>query len=386
METRFDPATDIILRERCAITGSTDLEPLYRFERFPVFMGCVHHPESEDLYADMDWWISKSSGLIQLRQLLPLEVLYPAEHGAGAVGALWEKHHRTFAEFVHQYAPKAVLEVGGASGILAREYQKLAKIEWTIVEPNPAPVPGCEARYIKGFFDEKFAYDGQPDTVIHSHLWEHIYEPDVFMAHLSGFIQQGQRLLFALPNMQVWLERCYTNCMNFEHTLFMTEPYIEYMLAKHGFEIEKKELFLPDHSIFYSTIKTGQTKPVALPAGLYEQNRQHYLNYVAYHEKLIAELNQHLDTTDKPTYLFGAHIFAQSLLGFGLDQNRIVSLLDNDPNKQGKRLYGTRLMVNSPEVLRGLDAPVVILKAGVYNPEIKAKILGTVNPTVVFLE
>jgi hypothetical protein len=43
-------------------------------------------------------------------------------------------------------------------------------------------------------------------------------------------------------------------------------------------------------------------------------------------------------------------------------------------------------MVNSPEVLRGLDAPVVILKAGVYNPEIKAKILGTVNPTVVFLE
>ena len=63
----------------------------------------------------MPIWIgglAKSSGLIQLKQLLPLEVLYPEAHGAGAIGAMWERHHRTFAEFVHQYAPTSVLEVG----------------------------------------------------------------------------------------------------------------------------------------------------------------------------------------------------------------------------------------------------------------------------------
>ncbi len=375
-----------IERQRCAVTGSEDVEHLYTFKQFPVFMGCVKHPPSEDLYADMDWWISKSSGLIQLRKLLPLEVLYPEAHGAGAIGAMWEKHHRTFAQFIHQYQPNCVLEVGGASGILAREYQQLAQIEWTIVEPNPAPVAGCNANYIKGFFDETFSYAGKPDTIVHAHLWEHIYEPDVFMQHLSGFIKDGQRLIFALPNMQVWLERCYTNCMDFEHTIFLTEPYVEYMLAKHGFVIEKKELFMPDHSIFYSAIKTGEKRHINLPGDLYERNKATYLAYVAYHEKLIAELNEHLQHTTKPTFLFGAHIFAQSLIGFGLDQSRLVSLLDNDPNKQGRRLYGTSLMVQGPAVLREIESPCVVLKTGVYNKEIKEQILGSINPNVEFLE
>ncbi len=377
---------DTMLRECCAVTAACDLEPLYKFERFPVFMGCVDHPLSDDVFSDMDWWISKRSGLIQLRHLLPLEVLYPDAHGAGAIGAVWENHHRSFAAFIHQYAPKVVLEVGGASGILARAYQALDVIDWTIVEPNPAPVDGCAARYIKGFFDENFVFDRQVDTVVHSHLWEHMYHPDRFMQHLSSFIEQGQRLLFALPNMQVWLERCYTNCMNFEHTLFLTEPYVEYLLARHGFRIEKKTYFLSDHSIFYAAVKTGEKVNASLPDTLYQQNRQAYLDYVAYHEKLIDELNHHLQTSDHPTWLFGAHIFAQSLIGFGLDQSRLVALLDNDPNKQGKRLYGTSLMVQSPEVLRHEKAPCVILKAGVYNNEIKEKILAEVNPCVTFLE
>lgn len=377
---------ETILRERCAVTGNDDLEPLYKFEHFPVFMGCVLHPEEEDVFADMDWWISRQSGLIQLRQLLPLDVLYPEAHGAGAIGALWAKHHKMFAQFVHQYAPQSVLEVGGASGILAREYQELASIDWTIVEPNPAPVEGCKARYIKGFFDDQFRFETKVDTVIHSHLWEHIYDPDMFMRHLAGYITPGQRLIFALPNLQSWLERCYTNCMNFEHTLFLTEPYVDYMLAKHGFKVVKKEYFMEDHSIFYAAERSEQAAPPALPASLYATNKKTYLDYVAYHDKLIGEINARMRSETKPVYLFGAHIFSQSLIGFGLDQTRIVAILDNDSNKQGRRLYGTRLMVHSPKSLKGTDPAVVILKAGLYNKEIKEDILTNINPNVEFIE
>ncbi|MGZ6519878.1 MAG: class I SAM-dependent methyltransferase, partial [Bacteroidia bacterium] len=242
---------DTILRNQCAVTGCQDLEPLYRQEKIPVFMGCVEQSEESDIYSDMDWWISRSSGLIQLRQLLPLDVLYPAAHGAGAVGALWKRHHREFAHFIHQYSPLAVLEIGGASGILAQEYQQLKNIDWTIIEPNPAPVSGCNARFIKGFFDNKFIFDKSVDTIVHSHVFEHIYDIDQFMRHLSGFIGEGQRLLFSLPNLHIWLERRYTTCINFEHTVFLTEPYVEYLLAKYGFRLVKKDYFMEDHSIFY---------------------------------------------------------------------------------------------------------------------------------------
>jgi hypothetical protein len=377
---------ETILRERCTVTGSADMEPLYQIKRFPVFMGCVDHAEEADLYADMDWEISRSSGMIQLRHLLPLDVLYPAAHGAGAVGGVWQQHHRSLARFISQFAPSSVLEVGGGNGVLAREYQQLATASWTIVEPNPTPVEGCKAEFIRSFFDDKFVPTRPADAVVHSHLFEHLYEPDQFMRHLSGFLQQGQHLLFSVPNLKMWLERCYTSSMSFEHTYYLTEPYVEYLLAKHGFALVKKEYYLPDHSIFYAAVRSDAVTPAVLPASMYEDNKHAYPKYVAYHEDLIAQINAQLQASSDKVYLFGAHIFAQALFGFGLDPSRIICLLDNDKNKQGRRLYGTQLMVHSPAILAGLDAPRVILKAGQYNAEIKENILGTINASVQFIE
>lgn len=377
---------NLIERTQCVISGNDDLEPVYSFTNFPVFMGCLNQPETADLKQDMSWWMSRSSGLIQLKALLPLDVLYPESHGAGAVGALWDKHHKTFANFLNRMSPASVLEIGGAHGILSKEYRAFEPIPWTILEPNPSPVDGCAARFIKGFFDDKFSYDDAFDTVVHSHVFEHIYEPSQFMQHLSGFMAKGQHLIFSLPNLQVMLEKKYNNCINFEHTVFLTEPYIEYLLAQNGFRLLKKEYFMDDHSIFYATIRDESVEPIPLEAGLYDKNKQLYQDYVAYHEALIKELNQKIEASTQPVYLFGAHVFAQYLIAFGLDTSKIVSILDNDPNKQGKRLYGTNLMVQSPSVLRDVASPAVILKAGVYNQEIKEDILGNINPAVSFYE
>ena len=93
-----------------------------------------------------------------------------------------------------------------------------------------------------------------------------------------------------------------------------------------------------------------------------------------------------MSESTQPVYLFGAHVFAQYLIAFGLDTSRIVSLLDNDPKKQGKRLYGTTLLVQSPAVLRGDRRPTVILKAGVYNEEIKDDMLANINESTTFFE
>ena len=84
-------------------------------------------------------------------------------------------------------------------------------------------------------------------------------------------------------------------------------------------------------------------------------------------------------------YLFGAHIFSQCLISFGLNVNRIQCIIDNDFNKQNKRLYGTDLKVFSPKILSKDNDPVVILKAGVYDQEIKKDILENINSNTSFL-
>ena len=84
-------------------------------------------------------------------------------------------------------------------------------------------------------------------------------------------------------------------------------------------------------------------------------------------------------------YLFGAHVFSQYLISFGLETDNIVSLLDNDSNKHNKRLYGTSLMCYAPSVLKDVKNPIVILRAGVYNDEIKKDILQNINFNTIFI-
>ncbi len=378
---------ELVNRENNVIDGQADLEILDTMDDFPVFMGCVKHDIKQDLCADMTWSISETNGIVQLRHLVPLNVLYDSQHDSGLIGGIWIEHHQQFAKFIQEQSPKSILEIGGAHGILSREYKKENPINWTILEPNPVPTEGVDATFIKGFFDDKFTFDGEIDTIIHSHVFEHVYYPNEFINHISKFLEEGQKLIFSLPNMEEMLKRNYTNCINFEHTVFITEPYVDHLLSKHGFKQVAKQYFKSDHSIFYAYVKDSNIKTIELPKGLYEYNKKLYLDYVDYHKQLIKDLNANIDniSKDQSIYLFGAHIFAQYLIEFGLNTSRIVCLLDNDKNKQGKRLYGTNMMVESPGILADVKDPVVILKAGVYNQEVRSDILVNINPHVFFL-
>ena len=220
---------ELIKRKSDILFGDANTEHLYTFKDFPVFMGCVEHPKEEDLLADSIWEISPVSGLIQLKKLIPLDVLYGQSHGSGDIGKIWNDHHKSFAAFISKYKPKSVLEIGGGHGRLAKLYEDYEKIPWTIIEPNPSPEPESNAKWINGFFDKNFVSDENYDCYVHSHLFEHLYDPCEFMNDLSNIMNNNDMLIFTLPNMQEMLQRNYTNCLNFEHTYFITEPYIEYL-------------------------------------------------------------------------------------------------------------------------------------------------------------
>ena len=374
-------------RNHCVVSGREDLELLHRFDRFPVFMGCVDHSPAADVCAEMSWWISRTTGSLQLNPLIPIEVLYSQSHGSGSIGALWHRHHSEFAKFVCEHDPSCVLEIGGGHGILAQNCLQLSPdVRWTIVEPNPTIPPDSKVRVIRQLFDSKFIIDEEVDIVVHSHLLEHIYEPLEFIAQISRSLSQGKMQLFSVPHMQIMLERKYNNCINFEHTVFLTEPFIEYILHCNGFMVKEKRYFLDDHSIFYATIRDDAATNLARLPNEYERNRQVYMDYIQYHIDLIEELNNKMSNQRGDIFLFGGHVFAQYLIGFGLDVSRIQCILDNDPHKQGRRLYGSNLMVQSPKILRDVGNPVVILRAGVYNSEIKEDILKNIKPNVVFWE
>lgn len=376
----------LIKRKASILSPNENMEHLYTFPNFPVFMGCVNHPKDEDLLVDSIWDIGVSTGLIQLKHLIPLDILYKQSHGSGDIGRIWDEHHKNFAAFIAKYNPNSVLEVGGGHGRLAKLYEEHSNIPWTIIEPNPTPEEDSNVIWIEGFFDSNFVSNSNYDCYVHSHVFEHIYEPYQFMEDLGKTTKDGDKLIFTIPNMQEMLKRNYTNCLNFEHTYFLTEPYIEYLMSRYGFKILEKNYFMDDHSIFYAAVRDSKVKPSQLPKNLYSKNKKLFMKFIKSHKEMINNYNDNLKSVNSPIYLFGAHVFAQFLIQMGLDISKVVSILDNDNNKQGKRLYGTDLMVEPPSVLADVKSPIVILKAGVYNQEISEDIKLNINSSVIFWE
>lgn len=366
-------------RNHCVFTKSKELKHIITIKNFPVSMCCTDEPENMDIKHDLSFYISEI-GSIQINPVLPLELVYQKQHNE-SYGKIWKSHHETFSEFILPFINNDVLEIGGANGILFENINMKKKVNWTMIEPNPT-TSNKEIKIIKKFLDNNFDYQDSFDLIVHSHLFEHIYEPGDFMMKISEITPVNKYHCFSIPNLQKWIELKYSNALNFEHTIFLTEKFVDFLVRKNGFEILKKDYF-GDHSIFYATKRVNFIFNEIIP-NFFIENNENISKFFHYFQELIKELNSKLKTETREVYLFGAHIFSQFLLTFGLNSEKIICILDNGPSKIGKRLYGTNFKIFSPKILKNKQA-TVILKAGSYNDEIKKDILENINNDVKFI-
>jgi 2-polyprenyl-3-methyl-5-hydroxy-6-metoxy-1,4-benzoquinol methylase len=379
--------SNYISRPRSVITGQDNLEHLYTFQDFPVFMGCTDQPQGEDLLANMVWEIDPLTGMVQLTKLVPMEILYMHQH-MDATGQMWADYNEALADFINNHKKGNILEIGGGSGKLARHLlNRDADIMYTVVEPNPTFAEDDRLKIKRSFFPGDLNQeDRENETIVLSQVLEHVYDPESFLMDVSSFLPVGGKFLFGYPNLEYLFSSKFTNAINFEHSMLMTDYYVDYFLEKTGFKLLEKVDFL-NHSHFYAVEKLPDSKDhkIEWPASRYEHYKTMFQDYISYHQSMVEEVNRKVAETDSEVFLFGAHIFSQYLFSFGLNSDRIKSVLDNSPMKQGKRLYGSSLSVKSPKILKGLDCPVVILKAGLYNEEIMNDILTNINPDTKFI-
>jgi len=373
---------NLIERNKSVLTGKNNLEDLITIKNFPVFFGCVESNPKEDLFADMEWKIDPETGVIQLTKLIPLDILYQAQH-VDSVGRIWEEYYSNFSEYIHMCKPSKVLEIGGGSGRLAEKViSKNLNIDWTIVEPNPTYKGNLNIKLIPKFFDENFKIENEYDTIVFSQVLEHAYDPMSFIQNIASFLNIGEKLIFAFPNLELWLKNGYTNSLNFEHTILLSENHVEYILSKYRLKVTDKTIY-KDHSIFYTCVKSDNVEIKDIE-NKYTEYKKLFLEFISSYKKDVKEYNNRLDMRHLRVYLFGAHIFSQYLMMSGFERSKVNCILDNSPLKQGKRLYGTDLFVKSPNYIRGVISPIIILKAGIYNEEIKQDILENINSTVIF--
>jgi hypothetical protein len=350
---------------------------------FPVYMGTTDMPEAQDKYANQMWGKCQKCGCLQLMQLLPLEILYSEDHSSGAVGSIWERHHWEFAKFISTSDISSILEIGAAHGILAKNILQLnPTTDYTIIEPSPTEIPSG-AKVVKDYVENRYDLVEKATMIVHSHLIEHLYNPAHFLRNISRHVTIGTRMCISFPDIEKLINAKGTNSLNFEHTYYLHPSQFDYLLRTNGFHIEEYINF-EKHSIFIKCRKIKELESEESVPSI-EYLVDGFNNMWNELELLVKKFNELIITPDEEVFLFGAHVFSQSLISLGLNIQRITSIIDNAPSKQGQRLYGTRLKVLSPNIISQKEKVTVVLNAAHYQNEIRDQLLA-INPNVRIVE
>tara|TARA_R110001632_G_scaffold144493_1_gene261009 strand:- start:956 stop:1987 length:1032 start_codon:yes stop_codon:yes gene_type:complete len=337
-------------------------------------MGISTNP-SKDLMVDQSWSICCKCGCVQLDNLIPIDKLYERGHNP-AIGSTWKKHHKTFANFINQHCGSSILELGGGNCVLFEELDKLIDINSYVIYDKSCDSDDHRIVRKNNFYDPNKVDDVGVDTIIHSHTMEHFYNPRNYVESFNRLLNIGGKVIISIPDTKKLVKEK-LNGINFEHSYFLCMEYLEFLMNSFGFELVESKNF-NDYNIFACYEKKVDNIVDVEIDNQYEENKNIMEDYVKYNLEEIEKYNKILKNK-KNTYIFGCHVTTQNLIHFGLDLDTVFGILDNDPSKQNKFLYGTGIMTFCPEVIKEQTDVCVLVRMGIYTEEI-VKGLISMNP------
>jgi SAM-dependent methyltransferase len=366
-------------RNNCVLCESLlyDTDIIFTLDKMPVFMGVVDNPINY-IYDTFIIAECKTCGLLQNKNLLDLKLVYLNNHNTQVVGNTWKTHFEQLSQFITDNTSKnkILLEIGDPAGKLSNKISNHFN-KWITVEPNPDTTKTDHINnliIIKDYFTDSFTPPYDIDAIVHSHLFEHVYNPLEFLTNCFNTLKDGGQMFFSIPNLLSNLENKFLPMatLQFEHTYFIDSINVYYFLRKTGFEIKELKYF-KDHSIFVHAVKSIliiETIP-------YRNIASKYIENVLNHDKNILNianlLSQYKTTT---IFIYGAHYNTQYVVTKGIDENNFIGCLDGSTSKQGKYLYGTKLFVYSPNKITEFENVVVYAShMGIYFNEIKDSLL-----------
>tara|TARA_B110000503_G_C7158571_1_gene418538 strand:+ start:1618 stop:2700 length:1083 start_codon:yes stop_codon:yes gene_type:complete len=356
--------------------GSTRL---FQIKKFPISMAAVKkniNPEKKDL----NFWINKK-GMIQIFPRVPLKKLYKYQHNEGTIGNTWKKHHLTFFNFCKQNLKGDILELGGGSNSISKLVKDFSKInKFVCLGKNIKKEKiNNKIEYINSFYKLKNKFE-KFDIILHSHLFEHVYDVNKFLKTINLNLKDNGLHIFTMPNMKSWVKSGLANAVSFEHPYYYDQELVKNFLEFNKFKILKKIQFGKQHSIMFKTKKVREKRNFNY--NKFKYNKKLFEQLFSKWKKDVDKINKNIQKK-KSVYLFGGHIFSQLIIYLQIDKD-IKGILDNDPKKQNKFLYGTRYKIYSPNILKNVSNPYVYMRVGAFSNEIKDQI-KKINKRTVFI-
>jgi 2-polyprenyl-3-methyl-5-hydroxy-6-metoxy-1,4-benzoquinol methylase len=142
-----------------------------------------------------------------------------------------------------------IYDIGGGYGIFAEEYQNLADVAVTIIEPSPDLGEVCRIKKLKVI--EEFLENVCPSQLpasqkvfVSFELFEHLHDCEVFLRKLSALMQPGDLFLFTtLSGMGVDIQSLWnkSNSISLQHLNFLNPKSVRLLIERVSLKILRVE-------------------------------------------------------------------------------------------------------------------------------------------------
>lgn len=278
-------------------------------------------------------------GCIQLQNLFNADKIYEQPMTCFN-GPCLNKHYELFSDFIVKnklYNNDVIFEIGGSYGRLAKllinNYKNNnTQIKYCILElftENYLPIENVE--YISGNCETYEFKD--VNTIIMSHVFEHLYEPRSFLKKIS--LSNVKEVFISIPDMESLTRIEDINNLNIYHTFYIDTNFITYLFKEYNYEL-KNIYNYENNSMFYYFIKEQKTITNMLIKNI---------NLIDSQSKFYYNLKNKINKIkiDIPFYICPSGHYGR-VVYYYLNENvkkNVLGFLDSDPMKIDKRLCGT---------------------------------------------
>lgn len=303
-------------------------------------------------------------------------------------GPSLNKHYLVLTDFIlkNKTQGNTFFEIGGSYGRLAKliidKYTIYNQnIKYSILEFDSDKYPVINnVEYISGNC-ETYNFSNVK-TLIMSHVFEHLYEPILFLNKISD--NNVMEVFISIPDMKSLIENGDFNNLNIFHTFYIDTKFIVFLFEKYNYKL--KDFYnYEKNSLFYYFVKENENK-----------NSENYFTntnicnsgtikiHVDFYDKIKNII--HNIKIDRPFYICPSGHYGRFVYNYLQKsiQNMVIGFLDSDPMKIDKRLCCTPNFTYKKQIIAGQHEPIVLICSEKHTDELKEELLLYNNKTIFY--
>jgi hypothetical protein len=347
-------------RTECIICKGTEFSTYFEKDYDTPMTYCFDTQFKYSYFIPYNIYSCTTCKTVQTKYLGDLRLIYEKNHQDG-FGSLKSTMYDLFSKFITDSSGiDGLIEAGACTDILAECILKHKDTSYTVVEPDFKSTNSKLKVYSK-FLDDTPLNELSGNTLVMSHLFEHLYDPVGILEKIRN--SQIQYIFLNHPNLENDCKSHTYIILNIEHIYYVENAFLIQLLDAYGFTLVKRQDY-GTHSIFLQfERKKNHNELLNLPVNITAIEDTH--SYFDSMLSKIDKLNRLFMNTERKYYLWPAATYIVTLFVNGLDTSRIAGLLDNSPNKIGKKLYGYNLeCFDFKKILASDDPSITIILGG----------------------